>query len=69
MAKSTTEIMRAQVEDSMARQAEWGTDNEILYKGVLPEGTSQDMRTWTDAEWDMLSSMDMEATRLDNYMK
>ena len=61
--------MKAQVEDSMARQAEWGTDNEILYKGTLPAGTSQDMRSWTDADWDMLSSMDMEATRLDNYMK
>lgn len=39
---------RDQVNDSIARQQKWGTDN--LYF-VGPDGEAMDMREWTDEEW------------------
>lgn len=39
---------RDQVNDSIARQQKWGTDN--LYF-VGPDGEAMNMREWTDEEW------------------
>lgn len=67
--------IRDRVEDSIARQEEWGTDNGPYFVG--PDGM-EDMRMWDDERWaefemaneldkDMMSSMDMSLTRLNNY--
>ena len=67
--------IRDRVEDSIARQEEWGTDNGPYLVG--PDGM-EDMRMWDDERWaefemanepdkDMMSSMDMSLTRLNNY--
>lgn len=72
--------IRANIEESLARQQEWGTDNGPYFIG--PGGAMEDMRGWDDKKWaefeiangtaseeDMalLSSMDMDLTRLKNY--
>lgn len=68
--------IRDRVEDSIARQQEWGTDNGPYFVGT--SGT-EDMRTWDDEQWDvfetlndpeadMMSLMDMDLSRLKNYM-
>lgn len=41
--------VRDRVNDSMARQQEWGTDNGIYFMG--PNGEKMDMREWGDEEW------------------
>lgn len=67
--------IRDRVEDSIARQQEWGTDNGPYLVG--PDGM-EDMRMWDDERWDMfeafnepeedmMSLMDMNLTRLNNY--
>ena len=68
--------IRDRVEDSIARQQEWGTDNGPYFVGT--SGT-EDMRMWDDEQWnvfetfndpeaDMMSFMDMDLSRLKNYM-
>lgn len=71
--------IRANVEASLARQQEWGTDNGPYFIG--PNGEMDDMREWDDMKWAefemangtaseedmMMSSMDMDLTRLQNY--
>lgn len=73
--------IRANVEESLARQQEWGTDNGPYFIG--PGGVKEDMREWDDKKWAefemangtaseeemmmMMSSMDMDLTRLKNY--
>lgn len=68
--------IRDRVEDSIARQEEWGTDNGPYFVGA--DGGMEDMRMWDDEQWaefeaanepdaDMMSSMDMSLTRLNNY--
>ena len=67
--------IRDRVEDSIARQQEWGTDNGPYLVG--PDGM-EDMRMWDDKQWaefeavnepgeDIMSLMDMNLTRLNNY--
>ena len=41
--------VRDRVNESMARQQEWGTDNGPYFMG--PDGKQQDMREWGDEEW------------------
>ena len=41
--------VRDRVNDSIARQQEWGTDNGPYFIG--PDGEAMDMREWTDEEW------------------
>lgn len=41
--------IRDRVNDSIARQQEWGTDNGPYFVG--PDGEQQDMREWGDEEW------------------
>ena len=72
--------MRDRVEDSMARQSEWGTDNPGYF--IDSEGNTSDMRNWGDDQWkdfealyepnnesteDLMSTMDMDLSRLNNY--
>lgn len=68
--------IRDRVEDSIARQQEWGTDNGPYFVGT---NEIEDMRMWDDAQWDvfetfndpeadMMSFMDMDLSRLKNYM-
>lgn len=68
--------IRDNVEDSIARQEEWGTDNGPYL--VTSSGT-EDMRTWNDEQWNafeafvepdeeqLTSKMDMNLSRLNNY--
>lgn len=54
--------IRDRVEDSIARQQEWGTDNGPYLVG--PDGMS-DMREWGDMEWDVFEAFnDPEADAL-----
>lgn len=72
--------IRANVGASLARQQAWGTDNGPYFVG--PDGEMEDMREWDDMKWAefemaangtaseedmMMSSMDMDLTRLKNY--
>ena len=41
--------IRDSINDSIARQQEWGTDNGPYFIG--PDGKWQDMREWGDEEW------------------
>lgn len=50
--------VRDRVNDSIARQQEWGTDNGPYFVG--PDGKQQDMREWGDEEWALYSGEEEE---------
>lgn len=55
--------VRDRVNDSIARQQEWGTDNGPYFIG--PDGKQQDMREWGDEEWALYFGEEEEEDELD----